>query len=127
MATIRILLLTVALIVTLCAAAEAQVTLNTPLVGAHDGQILDCIVTNLWTNDLTVSVTLTDFNGNVLTPVLDTCNGLPMAPRKSCEVVLAPDIGAFCTVVANNSHVVASINSFGPSPNPLVTVVPATK
>ena len=129
MPVIRITLLTlftVVLIGTLCPAAQAQVTLTTPFVGANGGQILDCLVTNVWTNPLTVAVTLTDFDGTVLTRDFDGC-GSALSPGRSCEVFLPPDEGAFCTVTASNTHLTASINVFGPRPAaPLITVVPAT-
>ena len=126
--TLLITLFTLALIVTPSTAAQAQVTLTTPFVGANGGQIVDCLVTNVWTNPLTVAVKLTGFDGTVLTPEFDGCNGAELSPGQSCEVFLPPDKSAFCTVTANNTHVIASINVFGPRPTaPLITVVPATK
>ena len=129
MATIRIMvLLTVTLTVALCGTAQAD-TLQTSFAVANAGQRLDCVVTNVGTTPITVTVTLTNLFGTTITPSLDLCNGIPLGPGKTCQVLPATDTDAFCTVVSSSSKVRAAIIVFGPlgSGRPTVTVFPATK
>ena len=116
-------LLAVTVMVVLCGTAQAATTLHTPIAFAS-GQSA-CFVTNVDTRPITVTVTMTDNSGNTLTSVVDSCNGTPLGPRRSCQFRPPPDADGFCTVVSSSSKVRASLNIFG-SDN-LITVVPATK
>ena len=120
------IILTIAAVVALGSAAQAA-TLATPLVGANNGQELDCIVTNLSAKPATLTVTFFDFVGAAEIPNVDTCNGSPLAAGATCDVLLEPNTQGRCTVVADTGKVRAAITVFDANPFPVVTVVAATK
>jgi hypothetical protein len=104
----------------------SALTLTTPMGAANDGQLADCIVTNIGTGTIRVSIELVNELGAVLTADNDTCAGNPVAARQSCQAFVR-NAQYYCVVTTNSRKVRAGIAIFDPSTNRMNTYLPATK
>lgn len=106
--------------------AAGATTLQTSHVGATNGQVLVCLVSNVGRRTVSVEVDVFDTSGAAITPVGDSCNPTPLGAGETCQVQLSTNTpGRF--VVKSRGKIRANVTVFGPNPFPVITVVEATK
>jgi hypothetical protein len=110
--------------------AGAVTVLTTPGVPANNGQIPDCIITNIDNKPITVTGQLFDFlNGMPQSPSSNNCPVPPatLAPGTGCQVVAQANAKAYCVVTTSSTKVRAALDLFDATTATLVVQAPATK
>ena len=103
-------------------------TLRTLFVHVDGDQSIRVLVTDLGTKPISdLAVTLTDDDGDVHVPSIDSCaEGGPLPPGITCHVLYSPNLRGFATVTAKGKFS-ASVQVTAAGEPALVTVVPATR
>ena len=115
-------------IVLLAAVPASAATLETSFAFANGGQLLTCVVTNKSNKPLDVEVGFFGLSGSVVTPAFDFCNGAPLQPGDTCQLILDPDDDGRCVVTGKPKKLRANVTVFGPLPDRRVeAVLEATK
>ena len=120
----RVAMLVASLAFVMSTAAHAG-TLRTPAVPANNGEIVDCLITNVGTKDATVSIQLINFAGIVIAPDQQDCGNGQLPPLRSCQATAPVNTPVSC-VFTFKGKVRAAAYVFDGS-NGLAGVVPATK
>jgi hypothetical protein len=105
--------------------ARAVTTLKTPFILASSSGA--CLVTNVSTKAITVTVAMLNAAGTALTLAADTCSTGPLAPEQTCTGVAVPEgpapLGFFCSIGSSSAKIRAA--GYGESGDSRVAV-PAT-
>jgi hypothetical protein len=104
------------------------VTLSTPTIPAGPDQQNECVVTNVGTTPVTLSVDLFNEAGLRVGNVADFCSAVPLAPHRRCFVLAGEDVDVSCVIESSSRNVraalaVGDISTFAFR---TVAVVPAT-
>jgi hypothetical protein len=117
--------------VALCFAGDvgAATLFSTPQVPANNGQLPYCLVTNVDTKPITVTMELVDFFGDTITPDFDGCPVPPatLAPRETCQVAASPNSQMSCRVTSSSKKIRAALNLFNGTTSTLEVQAPATR
>ena len=120
----RSLFFALTLILLISGSAQAG-TIRTPMVGAHNGQRIECVMTNLGKKTTEISIAGIDASGNPRVVQLGDC-GATLDPRVSCSIQFDSGEAAFCELEAKGKFS-GALQVLAPSTLEIQAVVRATK
>jgi hypothetical protein len=126
-------LATFALVLTRAPDAGAATVLTTATALPSTNQAAACIVTNIDTRPITVTVQLfdplTDPPGSPVTPAFDHCPTPPatLPPGAACVARLHANIHAYCVVTTSSAKVRVALDVFNSATESVEEHIPATK
>jgi hypothetical protein len=119
----------VALPLVLSGSIAHAVTLSTPTLSVGVAQTGVCVVTNVGTTPIEVSVELFDSAGLKVVPTGDNCAAFPTQnPHKRCFVIAPEGVEVSCVIQSSSRNVrgVLQVQDTSTNSSSLVAVVPAT-